>query len=32
VHGAAFATTFIVVEIVASVVLIGAARRLHTNA
>jgi len=31
VHGAAFATTFIVVEIVASVVLIGAARRLRND-
>ena len=32
VHGAAFATAFIVVEIVASAVLIGAARRLRTDA
>ena len=32
VHGAAFATAFILVEIVASVVLIGAARRLRTDA
>ena len=31
VHGAAFATTFIVVEIVASVLLIGAARRLSSD-